>query len=532
MTGPRPVVIVGAGADAWLTAACLDALLNSPGVCAAEITVLEPPGGATSKRAEATLPEFRDLPAILGLDEATFLGRAAGTYRQATRHAGWLHGGEEAWWHPFARHRGRPLDDSAARWLASDRSVPFAATVSAQPALCEKMLAPAAPGTGAPGRYGYHLDTGRLAAALCDHAVERGARRIEQAVTDVERRPDGTVAALATGDGGRVAGDLFVDCTGTAASLVGTGPGADWIDTSRYLPNDRLATLTVPYTAHYPGFVRPYTLNTAQAAGWIAELPLQTHREWQFAHSCHHIDDTAVARVLEAVAGEGAAGGEIRIEPITTGYRASAWVGNCVAVGRAQAAVEPLAAGPLSFTLYASRMLAEHFPYRGAMDALAFRYNRLVAARYHEVLDFTNLYYALTQRSDSDYWRDARRAERLREKNRARLGFWRSRPPAGPDFEDGVYPGEALEALPATGIAGDRRAPAATGELFGLSSVEALLYGMDFLREECDRWYGRDRPPATVPDAIGKRIGLAAARLPAHDEYLRRHSGMPDYRPA
>ena len=52
--------------------------------------------------------------------------------------------------------------------------------------------------------------------------------------------------------------------------------------------------------------------------------------------------------------------------------------------------------------------------------------------------------------------------------------------------------------------------------IFGLESYEAILYGMDFLREECDAWFGKDRPAPRVPGFIVDRLKQAPGALPPH----------------
>ena len=60
-------------------------------------------------------------------------------------------------------------------------------------------------------------------------------------------------------------------------------------------------------------------------------------------------------------------------------------------------------------------------------------------------------------------------------------------------------------------------------------SYEAILYGMDFLRDECDEWFGKDRPKTRVPAYVVDKLKLAPRNLPPHDVWLKRVLGMPDY---
>ncbi len=74
---------------------------------------------------------------------------------------------------------------------------------------------------------------------------------------------------------------------------------------------------------------------------------------------------------------------------------------------------------------------------------------------------------------------------------------------------------------------GDNRPPVDTGQLWNHHSYEAILYGMDFLRDECREWFGDDRPRPGVVQKVLDAIN--AARLPAHDVWLKHCAGMKDY---
>jgi hypothetical protein len=68
-----------------------------------------------------------------------------------------------------------------------------------------------------------------------------------------------------------------------------------------------------------------------------------------------------------------------------------------------------------------------------------------------------------------------------------------------------------------------------TSGVFSLSSHEAILYGMDYLRAECDQWFGTDRPKSRVAKGIQDKLRIAPHKLPPHDVWLKSVAGMPDY---
>jgi tryptophan halogenase len=218
-----------------------------------------------------------------------------------------------------------------------------------------------------------------------------------------------------------------------------------------------------------------------------------------------------------------------RLLPFKVGYRAKPWAKNCIAIGLSAGFIEPLESTGLYLSDLAAVMLTEHFPHQGDMEAMAFRFNRIVTNRFYEVLDFINLHYCLTRRTDTEFWREVQKPERINDRLKAKLEFWRTKPPSPADFEDQFFPGQPDGPLSSSELPGDHRSPIDTGGIFTLSSYEAILYGMDFLKEECDQWFGKNRPPSQVPYTIARRLQMAPQKLPHHDQWLKHVVGMRDF---
>ena len=221
-----------------------------------------------------------------------------------------------------------------------------------------------------------------------------------------------------------------------------------------------------------------------------------------------------------------------RIVHFKVGHREKAWVRNCVAIGLSGGFIEPLESTGLYLSDLASLMLTEHFPYHDDMAPLAFRFNRIMVNRFYEILDFINMHYCLTRRTDTEFWREVRKPERMTDRLRAKLDYWRIKAPTVADFEDQWFPGQTENPLPSGGLPGDHRSSIDTASIFGIDSYEAILYGMDFLDAECDDWFGTDRPATRVAKTVEDRLALAPRKLPPHALWLQRVLGMPDYPPA
>jgi tryptophan halogenase len=531
----KEIVIVGGGCSGWMAAAYLNAALNRNVRTAVDICLVESPDIPGIGVSEATVPGINHFLGVVGINELEFLKRADGTFKQAIKYVNWLAQDGSKYYHPFNRFRGSPIDRTGRNWLMSDRSLPFADTVSAQPALCEANLAPQMAGPwdfGPPLTYAYHMNTLKFADYLCEISTARGVKHYLDHVTDVELTENGHINAVNTRNGKRLEADLFIDCSGFAAILIEKKLGVEWVDCSQWLLCDRAVTMDVPYDHHYPGCVRPYTTATALTAGWVREIPLQSRRSLDYFHSSSFLSEEQAEVELRRFEGGHAAQLDSRIVPFKVGHRAKSWIGNCVAIGSSGNFIEPLESTGLYLSDLAAMMLAEHFPHQAELAPLAFRFNRIMANRFYEILDIVNLHYCLSQRNDSGFWREIQKPDRITGRLKAKLEYWREKPPSPSDFEDQNFPGMPDTALPSGGLPGDHRSLIDNGYLFGLDGYEAILYGMNFLSSECDDWYGKDRPRSQIVKAVAQRLKMAPQKLPPHDLWLQRAVGMPAYKSA
>lgn len=531
--GPLRILIVGGGSAGWMAAAYLDAVLNCEGEQRVQVTVLESPDVPRIGVGEATIPSINHILAAIGIDEKEFMRRTDGTFKQAIKFSNWLENRGESYYHAFGRYTPQPIDDSGRDWLQSDRAIPFMATVSAQPQLCEWNLAPQMLGDwdfGAKLIYAFHMNALKFADYLKEIATGRGVRHLLDHMTAVEMNDSGDIKAINTRDGAYLEADLFIDCTGFAALLIEKQLDVPWVDFSQWLLCDRALVMPVDYETHYSGHVRPYTLSTALSAGWVWDIPLQNRRGVGYVHSSQFVDLEDAERELRAYEGPHAANLDTRVVNFKVGMREKAWHRNCIAIGLSGGFLEPLESTGLYLSDLATVLLTEYLPDHASMERMAYHYNRIMANRFYEVLDFINLHYCLTRRTDTAFWREVQKPERINDRLAAKLAFWHEKPLTPADFEDQFLPGQPTTPLTIAG--GDNRFPIDTGKLFNRSSYEAVLYGMDFLRDECRERFGPELPRSPVHRQVIERVKAAPHKLPPHDVWLQQMVGMSQqYRP-
>lgn len=528
---PKRILIIGGGSSGWMAAAYLNAALNRSEKVA-DISLVESPDVPRVGVGEATVPNINHILAVIDIDEMEFMRQVDGTFKQSIKYVNWLHGQGEYYHHPFSRYRMSPLDRASHLWLRSDRSIPFMETVSAQPIICELGLSPRMLGEwdfGPPLTYAFHMNALKFADYLTELATSRGVTHYREHVSEVETASNGDIAAVETRSGQRLEADLFIDCTGFASLLIEKTLGVKYLDYSQWLLNDRAVTMHVDYEHHYPGYVRPYTTATALSSGWVWEIPLQNTRSLGYVYSSGFISDEDAEAELRQFEGPHSASISTRIVPFKVGRREHAWYRNCVAIGLSGGFIEPLESTGLYLSDLATVMLAEHFPRHCEMEPMAIRFNRIMTNRFHEILDFINMHYCLTQRNDTAYWQEVQKPERINERLQAKLEYWKLKPPSAADFQDQFIPGQADTPLSPGMMAGDYRSPIDTAGLWNHESYEAILFGMDFLRDECDERFGEHRPRTLLLRQIVDRLRAAPKKLPPHDIWLQRALGMQNY---
>jgi len=399
----RRIVIVGGGTAGWMTAAPLAQRLGN----ACELVLVESPDIGTIGVGEATLPPLRHYNRSLGIDGADFVRRTQGSFKLDIEFVDWGWQGNR-FFHGFGDF-GPAIDNrsSFAYWLRlahEGETAPLdLLSMATQMARADRFTPPQGeqPSAHNAFAFAYHFDAGLYAAYLREYATQRGAQRIEGLIVDVELRgEDGFVAAIKLADGRRIEGDLFIDCSGFRALLIGEALGTPFEDWRHLLPCDR--ALAVP--SKRAGKLTPYTRSTAKPCGWQWRIPLQ-HRTGNGHVYCsaHMSDEQAAQTLLEGLDTE--ALDTPRPLRFTTGRRRAAWVRNVVAIGLAAGFLEPLESTSIQLIIDGVGRLIECFPDRDFAPALALEYNLRMARQFESIRDFIVLHYKLNRRDDSEFWR-------------------------------------------------------------------------------------------------------------------------------
>lgn len=404
MTGRiRKLVIVGGGTAGWMTAALFAKLYRDT----LSITLIESEAIGTVGVGEATIPPIQTYNQALGFDENDFIRQTQGTIKLGIEFQDWgklgdcymhafggigHHHGLSPFVHYFLRAKEAGSTDSlwdySLNWLAS----------------CEKKFGrlDQIEGTPLPGlNYAFHFDASLYAKYLRGYAERAGVTRREGKIIDVTLRgSDGFIESVTMEDGVEVDGEMFIDCSGFRALLIGETLKTPYIDWTHWLPCDR----AIAVQSENVGEPRPYTQSFAHDAGWQWRIPLQHRTGNGHVFSSRHMsEDEATAILLANLEGRPII--DPRTIRFTTGRRESFWRKNCVAVGLSSGFLEPLESTSIHLIQSSIVKLATLFPDLDFDPAYIDEYNRQVIDEFEAVRDFIILHYHANQRTDSPFWK-------------------------------------------------------------------------------------------------------------------------------
>jgi tryptophan 7-halogenase len=419
----KSVVVVGDGVAGWMSAAALATILG-PKVA---ITLIETHTASRGPHTSATLPPLKAMHQMLGIDEAALLSVTSGSMKLGTQFVNWGALGDR-YTHPHGSY-GADFDLVGLHhwWLkarAQDDSTPDLASFSLAGELIKqsRFTHPVADRRmiQATLDYAYHLSSDQYCDFLAQIAKARG---VSSHVADIVRvnlnNEGGQVESLSLSDGQTLDGDFFLDCSGTARTLISGALGVQFDDWSAFLPCDRAVSLMCQNSGDFS----PCTRITAREAGWQWRAPLQGKTSMGYVYSSGHTSDEDVLSTLMDNL-DGPVLGEPVYHAFKNGRVKTPFYKNVVAIGDAAGFLEPLEATGVHMVQSALTRLLALWPSTSFNPLLAREYNDVCALEWERARDFLILHYHATARTDSPLWRACKDIV-LPEALAQRLAHWK-----------------------------------------------------------------------------------------------------------
>ena len=453
---------------------------------------------------EATVPHLRSFNSSLQIDEVEFVRAVRGTFKLGIQFVDWgrigdryVHGfgtiGHDYRSLPFHQYwaklrlqgKGHALDDYSLNTAAAPAGKFMSGATDVPPGSPLAQVA-----------YAYHFDAGLYAQYLRRYAEARGVQRIEGEVVDVQLRgEDGFIEAVTLKSGARIAGDLFIDCSGFRGLLIEQAMQTGYDNWTHWLPCDRAVAVPCEKVSG----ATPYTRSTARAAGWQWRIPLQHRTGNGLVYSSAHLSDEDAARTLLGNL-DGRALAEPRVLRFTTGRRRQMWNRNCVALGLASGFLEPLESTSIYLIQSGIARLISMLPDRQMNPVLRNQYNAEAAFEIERIRDFLILHYCATERRDTEFWKYCGSMS-IPDGLRAKIDLFRD---SGRFYRD-------------------------SDEMFALTSWVQVMVGQGILPQGYHPLVDAttDEELAKFGESVREVITRCVAAMPTHEQFIDRYCRAP-----
>lgn len=489
---PRRVVIAGGGTAGWMAAA---ALSKTFGECI-DLTLVESEQIGTVGVGEATIPPMIIFHRLLGISESDFMRATKATFKLGIAFENWKEkdhryfhsfgktgkdhwscGFQHFWLDGLKRGHNQPYDDYCLELISAEENK-FAHL----------------PDEGM--SYAYHLDSSAYAKFLRAFAEENGAKRLEGKINHVNLNAEtGAISSLSLDSGDTVDGDIFVDCTGFRALLIGDALGTGYDDWSDELPCNRAIAIQTQ-SVQSPV---PYTRSIAHDAGWQWRIPLQHRTGNGLVYCSDYLDqDKALERLLGNIEGETLR--DPNFIKFTTGARKKQWVKNCIAVGLSSGFMEPLESTSIHLIQRNVLRLVRMMPLGDIHQADIDEFNQQAAMDMDTIKDFLVLHYVANDRTEP-FWERCRNMK-ISDKLKHRIELFRE-----------------------TG-----RAFRQSDELFAENSWIQVMLGQGIMPKSYHPLATkmRDDEVEYLLSSIRNQVSKTVTQLPTHDDYVRQYCGAAD----
>ena len=418
----KSIIVVGGGSAGWMAASTL--IRKFPNTT---ITLVESADIPKVGVGESTLAYIRDWTNYLGIDDKDFLKHTNGSYKLSIKFTDFYDKDSGGFHYPF----GAPSENENFNWntwsikkaLYPDTPTSdFAENFWPVMALVnENKISTNADGKLDNFRFEYHtafhFDSLLFGQYLKDrYCIPRGVKHVVGTVKDAPTDENG-ISKVILEDGTELQADLYVDCTGFESLLLGKALEEPFTSYRDILPNNKAWAVQVPYTDKETE-LQPYTNCTALTNGWVWNIPLWSRIGTGYVYSDEFISDEDALQEFKkhlnsdkmASPNSNRVTDDLNFRHINfkTGIYERTWVKNVLGIGLAAAFIEPLESNGLlsvhefilEFCRHTDRPVVNQFD----RDV----YNARIQTIYKNFAEFVAMHYALSIRTDSEYWNNNR----------------------------------------------------------------------------------------------------------------------------
>jgi 2-polyprenyl-6-methoxyphenol hydroxylase-like FAD-dependent oxidoreductase len=420
---PKKIVILGGGTAGWITANLMATHWQQKGF---DITLIESPNIGIIGVGEGSTPPLKGFMDTIGVHESEWMPECHATYKVGITFKDWsTKPGFTEYVHPFL---SQPDQFTAPAFFHNSFLRRNGIDLEGHPdhfflatELIKQNLAPITP----PSfpfeiNYGYHFDAELLGKFLARKAISKGVKYRQAEIVEVVINAQGEIDSLKSSEGQVFQADIYVDASGFRSTLLQQALKVPFISCAQSLFNDS----AVVFATEQQERIETQTISTALKHGWAWKIPL-THRigngyvfsstfcsadkaETEFREHLGLLDAHVQARHLK----------------FKVGRAKLHWAKNCLAVGLSQGFVEPLEATALDMVQETVVCFIEAYNNGNYTDQYRDDFNIRINARFDAIRDYIVCHYRINSRTDTDYWVENGRNEKISSSLRSILTSW------------------------------------------------------------------------------------------------------------
>ena len=399
MTSLNNIIIVGGGSAGWMAAATLVKVLPNT-----KITLIESPNIPSIGVGESTIEAIGQWAKFIGIDDKHFLKHTDGTYKLSIKFTDFYKFGEafhypfgqvdlrynlcetNDWWYKKFVHPETPHSDYADCILPTQMAYVNTNKFNIKQA------------------HAYHFDAIKLGVWLKENKCQT-VKHIKENIDTIEQDENGIVSL-----NGKHKADLYIDCTGFRSLLLGKTLKEPFESYEDILPNNSAWATRVPYTNKATQLV-PYTNCTAIQNGWVWRVPLWSRLGTGYVYSDKFVSDKDALKEFKShLKNKEKVSNVEKLEyrniKSRVGIHKRLWVKNVVAIGLSSGFIEPLEGNGLfsvhEFLMKLVRTLNREKISQWDKDNFTFQCKLL----FDNFSQFVAMHYALSQRTDTKYWKE------------------------------------------------------------------------------------------------------------------------------
>jgi tryptophan halogenase len=412
----KSIVIVGGGSSGWITASTI--IKFNPDI---NLTLIESDNIPTIGVGESTQASITSWMNMLGIDHREMMRHTDGSYKLGIKFNNFYDNEDDGFFYPFG---GGVFEDYSCEvdpvtlWnfkkniysnvKKSDYCESFFTQMSSiySNKIPEKNLT----GFDLSKDVAFHFDAIKFAEYLKNYiCIPLGINHLVDEIVNINTSENG-IELLELKSGKQISADLFIDCTGFKAMLIGETLKEPYESFEDVLPVNRAWAVQIPYIDRKSEMLN-YTDSTALSSGWVWAAPLWSRIGTGYVYSDKFISPEDALeefkQYLKKVRGEGRDIENLSFRDVKfkSGMRKRCWVKNVVAIGLSAGFIEPLESNGLHTTYELALKLIKviNRGFANQWDKDSFNY-----ISKHTIVGFKEFvqgHYFLSKRNDTDFWK-------------------------------------------------------------------------------------------------------------------------------